>query len=68
MPDMENEIMKIIKSFKQMPFLFVGTGMSIRYAQAPSWDNLLFTVWKAIKKRTDRAGFDKLKQRITNEL
>lgn len=39
------EIDKIVKSFKQLPYLFVGTGLSMRYSNAPSWDSLLKSIW-----------------------
>ncbi len=47
--------------------MFIGTGLSIRYANAFSWDELLFSVWKVVHG-DDRFKFDKGLQRIEYEL
>ena len=36
------ELEQRISSFQQLPYLFVGTGFSMRYSHAPSWNTLLF--------------------------
>ena len=33
-----SELENLISSFKQLPYLFVGTGLSIRYSTAHSWN------------------------------
>lgn len=40
-----DEIKKIVRSFDQLPYLFVGTGFSMRYGNAPSWNELLEDLW-----------------------
>ena len=41
---LKQKIENTISSFQQLPFLFVGTGLSMRYGHAPSWNNLLFDI------------------------
>lgn len=67
MSEIEREIKKIISQFQQLPYLFIGTGLSMRYASAPSWDELLFFIWKLIEN-DDRIKFEKNKQRIEYEI
>lgn len=49
---MEHEINQwisdLVNGFKQLPYLFIGTGFSIRYSTAPSWDKLLMNIWKML--------------------
>lgn len=43
-----NELEKRISSFQQLPYLFVGTGFSMRYSHALNWNDLLFSIWKIV--------------------
>lgn len=43
--NINDEISSIVSDFKQLPYLFVGTGFSMRYSDAPSWDTLLKNIW-----------------------
>lgn len=49
----KNEIEQIVSSFTQLPYLFVGTGMSMRYSAAPSWDDLLKEIWIELNEKTE---------------
>lgn len=63
----EEKIKEIISSFNQLPYLFVGTGLSMRYANAFSWGELLYQIWCVIYE-DDKFKFDKALQRIEYEL
>ncbi len=67
-PYVKKELEQRITSFRQLPYLFVGTGFSMRYSHAPSWNKLLFDIWKIVnEEKTDR-DFNKLKQKIESFL
>ncbi|QEH69902.1 SIR2 family protein [Cellulosilyticum sp. WCF-2] len=63
----QEKIKEIVTSFNQLPYLFVGTGLSMRYANAFSWGDLLYQIWCVIYGE-DRFKFDKALQRIEYEL
>lgn len=46
--NIRDEIDKIVGGFKQLPYLFIGTGMSMRYSIAPTWNKLLYEIWSVI--------------------
>ena len=56
------ELEQRISSFQQLPYLFVGTGFSMRYSHAPSWNTLLFDIWTVINPTKKERDFNKLKQ------
>lgn len=65
--DINEQIKRIVSGFKQLPYLFIGTGFSIRYANAMSWWDLLFSIWKNVYDDNE-IEFEKGLQRIEYEL
>lgn len=64
---MKEKMKEIVSNFNQLPYLFVGTGFSMRYANAFSWKELLFSIWQIVEN-SDKRAFDKSIQRIEYEL
>lgn len=64
----KNELEKRIASFQQLPYLFVGTGFSMRYSHAPSWNTLLFDIWEMVYPEKKERDFNKLKQKIEMDI
>ncbi len=65
--NINEQIKKIVSEFKQLPYLFIGTGFSIRYANAMTWKELLFSIWKVVYNN-NQFEFEKGLQRIEYEL
>lgn len=59
---MEEKINNIVEDFKQLPYLFIGTGMSMRYSTAPSWNELLKEIWSIVNGDNDREYKDLVKR------
>lgn len=64
---MHEEIMNIVSSFKQLPYLFVGTGLSMRYSDAPSWSDLIYLLWHKVNTG-EKEDFDLFVMQISHEL
>lgn len=64
----KQELQRRISSFQQLPYLFVGTGFSMRYSSAPSWNTLLFDIWKLLNSEQKNRDFDKLRQKIERDI
>lgn len=65
--NIEDEISRIVSGFNQLPYLFIGTGLSMRYSNAPSWNELLLQIWNSIYEE-DEFYFKKLVRKVENEL
>ncbi len=48
MNNIKNELDKYIISFKQLPYLFIGAGLSMRYSNSLSWNQLLENIWRVM--------------------
>lgn len=66
--NMENEIDEIVSKFKQLPYLFVGTGLSMRYSNAPSWDELLKNIWLTTNNERDENKYKKFVKSVAYDL
>lgn len=64
----EDKINNTISSFTQLPYLFIGTGLSMRYSHAPNWNNLLFDLWKMINPDKIERDYKRLTQGIEMSL
>lgn len=64
----KKELEQRISSFQQLPYLFVGTGLSMRYSHASSWNTLLFNIWRTVNPTKKDREFEKLRQKIEMEI
>ncbi|MEA4806169.1 SIR2 family protein [Acetobacterium wieringae] len=63
-----SEISRIIEKFDQLPYLFIGTGLSMRYAHAPSWDMLLEKLWLLINPDGSHREYQKFVRGVSQDL
>lgn len=62
-----NEIRKIVNDFKQLPYLFIGTGFSMRYSTAPAWNKLLMDTWMIINEK-DETKYKRFLKKVSYNL
>ena len=66
--EIRSDINRIIEKFDQLPYLFIGTGLSMRYSNAPSWDMLLEKLWLLANPNGTHREYQKFARGISQDL
>lgn len=66
--EIRDQIDKIVGNFTQLPYLFIGTGMSIRYSTAPTWDKLLYEIWSVVNEGESESKYKKFIRKVEFDL
>ena len=64
----ETKLTEIVSGFTQLPYIFVGAGLSMRYSTTLSWNEPLKSIWKLLNPTANDQEYKKFNRMISQNI